>query len=106
MTQLAPILQAFFTTRLVSQYGASTHTIAAYRDSWRLLLRYAAQETGTAPTALDLSQLDAGLITGFLTHLETERGNSTTTRNAPPGGRAFAVLLRRLPPSRARRHDQ
>jgi len=82
MTQLAPILQAFFTTRLVSQYGASTHTIAAYRDSWRLLLRYAAQDTGTAPAALDLSQLDAGLITGFLTHLDTERGNSTTTRNA------------------------
>jgi site-specific recombinase XerD len=81
MTQLAPILQAFFTTRLASQYGASTHTIAAYRDSWRLLLRYAAQATGTAPAALDLSQMDTDLITGFLTHLETERGNSTTTRN-------------------------
>jgi integrase/recombinase XerD len=82
MTQLAPILQAFFTTRLVSQYGASTHTIAAYRDTWRLLLRYAAQTTGTAPAALNLSQLDTDLITGFLTHLETERGNATTTRNA------------------------
>jgi integrase/recombinase XerD len=82
MTLLAPILQAFFTTRLASQYGASTHTIAAYRDTWRLLLRYAAETTGTAPAALDLSQLDTDLITGFLTHLETERGNSTTTRNA------------------------
>lgn len=82
MTQLAPILQAFFTTRLASQYGASPHTIAAYRDSWRLLLRYAAQATGTAPAALDLSQLDTDLITGFLTHLEIERGNSATTRNA------------------------
>lgn len=82
MTKLAPILQAFFTTRLASQYGASPHTIAAYRDSWRLLLRYAAQATGTAPTALDLSQLDSNLITGFLTHLENDRGNSTTTRNA------------------------
>jgi integrase/recombinase XerD len=82
MTQLAPILQAFFTTRLASQYGASTHTIAAYRDTWRLLLRYAAQTTGTAPAALDLSQLDTDLITGFLTHLETERGTSTTTGNA------------------------
>lgn len=82
MTQLAPILQAFFTTRLASQYGASAHTIAAYRDTWRLLLRYAAQTTGTAPAALDLSQLDTDLITGFLTHLETERGNAITTRNA------------------------
>jgi site-specific recombinase XerD len=82
MTQLASILQAFFTTRVSGQYGASTHTIAAYRDTWRLLLRYAAQTTGTAPAALDLSQLDTDLITGFLTHLETERGNATTTRNA------------------------
>ncbi|HTO01526.1 MAG TPA: site-specific integrase [Microthrixaceae bacterium] len=82
MTKLAPILQAFFTTRLVSQYGASTHTIAAYRDSWKLLVRYAAQETGTAPAALDLSQMDTELITGFLTYLETERGNGIATRNA------------------------
>lgn len=82
MTRLAPILQAFFTTRLSSQYGASVHTIAAYRDSWRLLLGYAARATGTTPAALDLSQLDADLITGFLTHLETERGNTATTRNA------------------------
>lgn len=82
MTQLAPILQTFFTTRLANQYGASPHTIAAYRDTWRLLLRYAAQTTGTTPAALDLSQLDSNLITGFLSHLETERGNSTTTRNA------------------------
>lgn len=82
MTLLAPILQAFFTTRLANQYGASTHTIAAYRDTWRLLLRYVEETTRTAPAALDLSQLDADLITGFLIHLETERGNSATTRNA------------------------
>ena len=80
--RLAPILQAFFTTRLTSQYGASPHTVAAYRDTWRLLLRYAAQRTGTAPAALDLSQLDSHMITGFLTHLEKDRGNSVTTRNA------------------------
>lgn len=82
MTQLAPVLQAFFTTRLISQYAASPHTIAAYRDSWRLLLHYAAETTGTAPAGLDLSQLGPDLITGFLNHLETERGNSVTTRNA------------------------
>lgn len=82
MTQLAPILQTFFTTRLTSQYGASRHTITAYRDTWRLLLRYAAQRTGTPPAALDLSQLDADVITGFLTHLEADRGNSIATRNA------------------------
>lgn len=82
MTGLAPILQAFFTTRLSDQYGASEHTIAAYRDTWRLLLRYAAIATGTAPTALELSQLDSDLITSFLAHLQTERGNTVSTRNA------------------------
>lgn len=82
MTRLAPILQAFFTTRLVSQYGASSHTIAAYRDTWRLLLRYAASSTGTAPAALEMSQIDSHLVTGFLDHLETERGNTISTRNA------------------------
>lgn len=81
MTGLAPILQAFFTTRLTGQYGASAHTIASYRDTWRLLLRYATTTTGTAPATLDLSQLDNEMITGFLTHLETDRGNTITTRN-------------------------
>lgn len=82
MTALAPTLQAFFTTRLTSQYGASPHTVAAYRDTWRLFLGYAAQSTGTAPAQLDLSQLDADLINGFLTDLEIRRGNSIATRNA------------------------
>jgi integrase/recombinase XerD len=82
MTALAPTLQAFFSTRLTSQYGASPHTVAAYRDTWRLLLGYAAQSTATAPTELDLSQLDADLINGFLTSLQTQRHNSIATRNA------------------------
>lgn len=58
------------------------HTIAAYRDTWRLLLRYAAMSTRTPPAALDLSQVDSDLITGFLAHLQTNRGNSVGTRNA------------------------
>jgi len=82
MTALAPTLQAFFSTRLTSQYGASPHTVAAYRDTWRLLLGYAAQSTATAPTEPDLSQLDADLINGFLTSLQTQRHNSIATRNA------------------------
>ena len=82
MTSLAPTLQTYFTTRLTSQYGASPHTVAAYRDTWRLLLAYAAQTTATAPASLDLSELDADLINGFLTGLETQRGNTIATRNA------------------------
>ena len=49
MTALAPALQAFFTTRLTSQLGASQHTVAAYRDTWRMFLRFAADAAGTAP---------------------------------------------------------
>ena len=82
MTALAPVLQAFFTDRLARQRHASGHTIAAYRDTWRLLLGYASATTGTQPSQLDLADLDAPLIGAFLDHLEADRGNSTRTRNA------------------------
>jgi len=82
VTALAPTLQAFFTERLIRQRHASAHTIAAYRDTLRLLLGYAAEHTGRAPSALDIADLDAPLIGGFLDHLEHGRGNGVRTRNA------------------------
>jgi site-specific recombinase XerD len=82
MSALAPTLQAFFTDRLTRQRHASGHTIAAYRDTLRLLLNYAASRTDIAPSRLDLADLDAPLIGAFLDHLEHERGNSVRTRNA------------------------
>jgi integrase/recombinase XerD len=82
MSALAPTLQAFFTDRLQSQRHASPNTIAAYRDTFRLLLTFAQQQTGTAPSQLDLADLNAELISAFLDHLEHERRNSTATRNA------------------------
>lgn len=82
MSALAPTLQAFFTDRLIRQRHVSDHTIAAYRDTLRLLLGYAATKTGLAPSQLDLADLDAALIAGFLDHLELKRGNSIRTRNA------------------------
>ena len=82
MSALAPTLQAFFTDRLIRQRHASGHTIAAYRDTLRLLLGYAATRTGLPPSRLDLVDLDAPLIASFLDHLEHERGNSIRTRNA------------------------
>lgn len=81
MSPLAPTLQAFFTERLIRERNASPHTIASYRDTWRLLLAYASQRTGTTPSRLDLADLDAPLIGAFLDHLEHERGNSVRTRN-------------------------
>jgi site-specific recombinase XerD len=81
MTLIAPTLQAFFTDRLAQQRQSSPRTIAAYRDTLRLLLAFVHRRTGTAPSELDWEDLDATLITAFLNHLETERGNSTRTRN-------------------------
>jgi integrase/recombinase XerD len=82
VTALAPTLQAFFTDRLARQRQASPHTIASYRDTWRLLLGYAATEAGRQPCELDLTDLDAPLIGAFLDYLEHSRSNSARTRNA------------------------
>jgi integrase/recombinase XerD len=85
MTAVAPALQAFFTDRLITQRSASPQTIAAYRDTFRLLLRFAHDQTGKQPFDLDIDDLDAPLIGAFLTHLERDRGNSPRTRNARLG---------------------
>jgi integrase/recombinase XerD len=82
VSALAPTLEAFFTERLLHQRRASSHTIAAYRDSFRLLLGFAHRHTGTPPCQLAIDDLDAPLIGAFLDHLETERGNGVRTRNA------------------------
>jgi site-specific recombinase XerD len=82
MSDLAPVLQEFFTRRLVSQRDASPATITAYRDTFRLLLGFAAARAGKAPSALSLAGLDATVITAFLEHLQAARGNSARTRNA------------------------
>ena len=82
MSALAPTLQAFFTDRLIRQRQASPQTIAAYRDTLRLLLTFAASRTGREPSKLDITELDAPFVGAFLDHLETERGNSVRTRNA------------------------
>src|SRR5205823_3075025 len=82
MTLLAPTLQAFFTERMITQRDASPQTIAAYRDTFRLLLTFASKQTGKQPFQLDIDDLDAELIGAFLNHLETDRGNCPRTRNA------------------------
>lgn len=82
MTALAPVLEAFFTERLGRQRQASPNTVRAYRDSFRLLLDFAHQRTGKQPCQLDLADLNAELIGGFLDHLERDRHNTVRTRNA------------------------
>lgn len=75
------LLTAFFTDRLMQQRQASPCTIASYRDTFRLLVHYALRELQKAPATLDLADLDTEFLGAFLTHLETERGNTARSRN-------------------------
>lgn len=76
------LLQRFFVEHLGHQRAVSPRTIAAYRDTFRLLLSFAEAKIGKAPTALALGDLDARLILGFLDHLEKDRKNGARSRNA------------------------
>ena len=76
------LLQRFFTERLVQQRHASPRTIAAYRDSFRLLLRFAAQRLGKSPSDVALEDLNAPFVLAFLQHLEADRHNAIRSRNA------------------------
>ena len=79
---LAPLVQRFFTERLVAQRNASPHTVAAYRDTFRLLLVWCEKTLGKPPETLALTDLDAHRIAAFLDYLETERHNTIRSRNA------------------------
>lgn len=118
MTALAPVLEEFFTDRLIRQMQASPQTITAYRDCFRLLLAFARDRTGRPPSQLGLDDLDAPLVAAFLDHLETVRGNSVRTRNArlaairslftyaalrEPGHAALIARVLAIPP---KRHDK
>jgi len=75
------LLQRFFTDRLCTQMEASANTIASYRDTFRLLLHFAGEQTGKAPTRLRIEDLGADLIGDFLMHVETNRRNGARSRN-------------------------
>lgn len=90
-TEFASLLQRFFAERLLQQKNASPRTIAAYRDTFRLLFGYAERERGTPPAKLTLNDFDSTLTLDFLTYLETERRNTVRSRNARLAAvRAFA----------------
>lgn len=81
-SSLAALLQGFFTDRLLRQMRASPHTVASYRDTFRLFLCYAAEHRGTQPADLTLNHLDAAHVTDFLEWLEQQRHNTARTRNS------------------------
>ena len=81
MNALATSLQTYFTTFAHSQRDLSSNTIGSYRDTWRMLLKHLTATLGVTADALDFDAVTATNITGFLDHLEHERGNSAKTRN-------------------------
>jgi len=82
VANLAVLLEAFFTDRLMRQRKASPHTVASYRDTFRLFLRFARNRLHRPPSQLTLDDLDAPLVGAFLDDLQKKRGNSFRTRNA------------------------
>ena len=78
---LPSLIQRFFTQRLLEQQGLSSHTVASYSDTFRLLLGFATQQLGRAPSKLLTEELDVPFMEKFLRHLEQRRGNSVRTRN-------------------------
>jgi len=81
-TLLAPLVQQFFTERLIAQRNMSPRTVAAYRDTFRLLLVWFEQKLHKAPSRLALTDLDVTRISAFLDYLEIERHNTIRSRNA------------------------
>ena len=80
-TSLAPLLEHFFTQRLMQQRQASPHTISSYRDTFRQFLRFAQQRLHQPPSRLNVEQIDAPLIVTFLDELEKHRGLTARSRN-------------------------
>lgn len=79
---LSTLVQRFFVEHLGQHRAVSTRTIAAYRDTLRLLLCFASKRLRRTPSAIALRELDAPLLLAFLDHLEKERGNNVRSRNA------------------------
>ena len=81
MTPIAPLIETFLRDTLACQRGASRHTRDSYASSFQLLFVFAADRLKVRPSALTLEQIDAGLVSAFLEHLEDERKNAAVTRN-------------------------
>lgn len=81
-SSFAKMLQEFFLKRLINQKNASPQTVSAYRDTFRLLLNFLHSQTNKNPSDLTLKDIDVGMILKFLDHLENERNNSISSRNA------------------------
>jgi integrase/recombinase XerD len=82
MTPLAPLITRFLREHLPTERGCSPHTCESYAHSFRLLFAFAARKLNKKPSQLHIEQIDAALVLDFLTHIEVDRGNTASTRNA------------------------
>ena len=96
MNALATSLQTYFTTFARTQRDLSSNTIASYRDTWRMLLKHLMATLDVPADRIDFDALSVTNISGFLDHLERDRGNNTKTRNTRLTA-IRAVLTRALP---------
>src|SRR5262249_1048002 len=80
-SSISNLLESFFLERLMQQRRVSAHTIASYRDTFRLLLQFAQKRLRKSPSSFVVSDLKTELVGEFLNHLETDRGNSARSRN-------------------------
>lgn len=77
----ATLVQEFFTDYMIQQRALSSCTVASYRDTFVLLLRFAEKQLGKAPVSVQLTDINAKFLATFLDHLEGERHNSVRSRN-------------------------
>lgn len=82
MKLLAPLIQIFFTERLITQMKASPNTVASYRDTFKLLFEFTKLKLKKAPSELLLKDIDSKLVNNFLIYLVKERSNTERTCNA------------------------
>ena len=81
MTDFAKHLTEFLSVYLPSQKNASRNTIASYRDTFKLIIKYCHDINGIPAEKLTMNKLSNQLVTGYLEWIETERKCSISTRN-------------------------
>ena len=100
--ELSTLVTDFFVVHLAAERNASQHTVYAYRDTMKLLLRFAAADRKRTIDRLTLEDLSAEVVLRFLSDLESRRRNSISTRKRPLGGHPFLLPLRPQPRTRLR----
>jgi integrase/recombinase XerD len=104
---LACLVESFFREHLQRVRGASPHTIRAYRDALRLFFAFLADTERRSVADVRLEDLGSERVLAFVTHLESERGNNSTTRNCRLAAvRAFFGHLLRHDPTRAEQYHR